>query len=131
MASASKTPNLNLPQWVATEKPEMVDFNGAFNTIDGNIDNLNKVGYLPWLNFEGLDILSAALSSVSAQQIRWFTTGQNTTNLPNTATTWKYAMGYVFRPVPARVKIVLFGGITNDVAYNTHTGGAWIGWEIK
>lgn len=34
MASASKTPNLNLPQWVASEKPEMVDFNEAFGAID-------------------------------------------------------------------------------------------------
>ena len=41
MASASKTPNLNLPQWVATEKPERTDFNGAFNTIDGKLISAN------------------------------------------------------------------------------------------
>ena len=35
MASASKTPNLNLPQWVETEKPEMADFNAAFLALDG------------------------------------------------------------------------------------------------
>ena len=40
MASASKTPNLNLPQWVGTEKPERTDFNAAFDAID---DNLNLV----------------------------------------------------------------------------------------
>ena len=34
MASASKTPNLNLPQWVGTEKPERTDFNAAFDAID-------------------------------------------------------------------------------------------------
>ena len=34
MASASKTPNLNLPQWVETEKPERTDFNTAFDAID-------------------------------------------------------------------------------------------------
>ena len=34
MASASKTPNLNLPQWVGTEKPERTDFNAAFLAID-------------------------------------------------------------------------------------------------
>ena len=34
MASASKTPNLNLPQWVGTEKPERTDFNEAFAAID-------------------------------------------------------------------------------------------------
>ena len=35
MASSSKTPNLNLPQWTATEKPERTDFNDAFDAIDG------------------------------------------------------------------------------------------------
>lgn len=35
MASASTTPNLNLPQWVGTEKPERTDFNAAFAAIDG------------------------------------------------------------------------------------------------
>ena len=34
MASASKTPNLNLPQWVETEKPERTDFNAAFDALD-------------------------------------------------------------------------------------------------
>jgi len=34
MASASKTPNLNLPQWVGTEKPERTDFNAANSNID-------------------------------------------------------------------------------------------------
>ena len=38
MASASKTPNLNLPQWVGTEKPERTDFNAAFNEIDANLN---------------------------------------------------------------------------------------------
>ena len=38
MASASKTPNLNLPQWVETEKPERTDFNAAFDAIDTTID---------------------------------------------------------------------------------------------
>ena len=37
MASASKTPNLNLPQWVGTEKPERTDFNAAFNAIDTTV----------------------------------------------------------------------------------------------
>lgn len=38
MASASKTPNLNLPQWVGTEKPERTDFNAAFDAIDTNLN---------------------------------------------------------------------------------------------
>lgn len=37
MSSASKTPNLNLPQWAANEKPERTDFNSAFGAIDGVI----------------------------------------------------------------------------------------------
>lgn len=39
MSSASKTPNLNLPQWAANEKPEQTDFNSAFGTIDSLIDS--------------------------------------------------------------------------------------------
>ena len=38
MASASKTPNLNLPQWVGTEKPERTDFNTAFDAIDTAVE---------------------------------------------------------------------------------------------
>lgn len=37
MASASTTPNLNLPQWVETEKPERTDFNAAFDAIDDHV----------------------------------------------------------------------------------------------
>ena len=37
MASASKTPKLNLPQWVGTEKPERTDFNAAFEAIDTTV----------------------------------------------------------------------------------------------
>ena len=43
MASASKTPNLNLPQWVGTEKPERTDFNEAFLAIDGYADWVSSV----------------------------------------------------------------------------------------
>ena len=43
MASASKTPNLNLPQWVGTEKPERTDFNAAFDAIDDHVaESANK-----------------------------------------------------------------------------------------
>jgi len=38
MASASKTPNLDLPQWLETEKPERTDFNAAFDAIDDLIE---------------------------------------------------------------------------------------------
>ena len=44
MASASKTPNLNLPQWVESEKPERTDFNAAFLALDGIIDLIYPVG---------------------------------------------------------------------------------------
>lgn len=37
MASASKTPNLSLPQWVGTEKQERTDFNQAFDVIDTTV----------------------------------------------------------------------------------------------
>ena len=35
MSSAATTPNLQLPQWTAGEKPERPDFNAAFLAIDG------------------------------------------------------------------------------------------------
>lgn len=34
MGSVTKTTNLALPQWSATEKPERTDFNAAFLAID-------------------------------------------------------------------------------------------------
>ena len=37
MASAAKTPNLGLPQWVAGEKPERPDFNAALLAIDNKL----------------------------------------------------------------------------------------------
>ena len=37
MASTNKTPNLNLPQWVGTDKPERTDFNAAFSDVDSAI----------------------------------------------------------------------------------------------
>lgn len=130
MSSASKTPNLNLPQWVATEKPEMADFNGAFNTIDGNINNLNKSGYLPLLNVSGLDILTSTYNSVTNGQIRWFKTRTTTTNLPANTTHWQYSMGYVFKSATTLAKIVLYSCTTNQIAYNTYNGSAWVGWTI-
>lgn len=47
MASASKTPNLNLPQWVGTEKPERTDFNAAMGIIDAiaNTSLKNESGW--------------------------------------------------------------------------------------
>jgi len=38
MASANKTPNYDLPQWVATDKPERTDFNQAMSDIDTNLN---------------------------------------------------------------------------------------------
>ena len=46
MASAATTPNLNLPQWVGTEKPERTDFNAAFDAIDEFWKYIYPVGCL-------------------------------------------------------------------------------------
>lgn len=35
MSYESATPNLGLPQWEYTDKPQMADFNAAFAAIDG------------------------------------------------------------------------------------------------
>ena len=37
MAATNSTTNLGLPQWVATDKPEMTDFNTAFSDIDSGL----------------------------------------------------------------------------------------------
>lgn len=42
MASTNKTPNLELPQFIGTDKPSwLVDFNGAMNTIDEKVHESN------------------------------------------------------------------------------------------
>lgn len=51
MASQNKTPNMNLPQWQDNEKPEMADFNDAFEKIDTDVtthlaDNASKFAEL-------------------------------------------------------------------------------------
>jgi hypothetical protein len=47
MASVSTTPNLGLPQWVETEKPERTDFNTAFGILD---DLVTGGSSLPFVN---------------------------------------------------------------------------------
>lgn len=44
MSYSDKTPNLNLPQWVGTEKPERTDFNAAFTAIDAAIGGIIESG---------------------------------------------------------------------------------------
>lgn len=64
MASASKTPNLNLPQWVGTEKQERTDLNAAFDAIDTTVASHladyathehdgNDAPYIKWANVSG------------------------------------------------------------------------------
>ena len=59
MASASKTPNLNLPQWVGTEKPERTDFNAAFDAIDttvaSHLAEIANRGYISNKGFIAID----------------------------------------------------------------------------
>lgn len=43
MASTNKTSNLELPQWQSTEKPEMVDFNTAFEKVDTIVGDLTTL----------------------------------------------------------------------------------------
>ena len=61
MASASKTPNLNLPQWVGTEKPERTDFNAAFDAIDttvaSHLADYNAQHKIKYLISAGSDII--------------------------------------------------------------------------
>ena len=42
MASSNKTPNLELPQWELNDKPEMSDFNDAFNKVEDFKDEFDS-----------------------------------------------------------------------------------------
>ncbi len=55
MSYTNKTPNLNLPQWVGTEKPERTDFNAAFDAIDTEVTatNTSIANFLPQQRLEG------------------------------------------------------------------------------
>lgn len=46
MAATNKTPNYDLPQWVASDPVEMADFNQAMSDIDTNL-NLVQVELMP------------------------------------------------------------------------------------
>lgn len=44
MAATNSTTNYGLPQWVATDKPEMTDFNTAMSDIDTSINLVQSGG---------------------------------------------------------------------------------------
>lgn len=59
MSSVNKTPNLNLPQWAANEKPERTDFNSAFDAIDDTIGKFRyqSIGVSKDVQTEGTDFV--------------------------------------------------------------------------
>lgn len=50
MSSNSKTPNLDLPQWVLADPPQMTDFNSAFLSIDNFAGTKGKANGLATLD---------------------------------------------------------------------------------
>lgn len=55
MASTNKTPNYDLPQWVASDPVEMADFNQAMSDIDSNLNLVLPVSgsnaYGSWIKY--------------------------------------------------------------------------------
>ena len=51
MSFEASTPNLGLPQWVYTDKPQMIDFNGAFLDIDSHIVESGSSENGKWVKF--------------------------------------------------------------------------------
>lgn len=53
MSYQSSTPNLNLPQWIYTDPPQMQDFNGAFVNIDNFAGQKGQASGLASLDSSG------------------------------------------------------------------------------
>lgn len=51
MSFEASTPNLELPQWVHTDKPQMVDFNTAFLNIDSHVIESGSNDNGNWIKF--------------------------------------------------------------------------------
>lgn len=63
MSYEAKTKNLNLPQWVSGDKPEMLDFNKAFQAIDTGVGaKQNKIAASGILKGNGAGGVSAAVA---------------------------------------------------------------------
>jgi hypothetical protein len=63
MSYEAKTQNLNLPQWVSGNKPEMLDFNKAFQAIDTGVGaKQNKIAASGILKGNGSGGVSAAVA---------------------------------------------------------------------
>lgn len=63
MSYEAKTQNLNLPQWVSGDKPEMLDFNKAFQAIDTGVGaKQNKIAASGILKGNGAGGVSAAVA---------------------------------------------------------------------
>ena len=83
MASASKTPNLNLPQWVGTEKPERTDFNAAFDAIDTTVASHLAESASKHIKESGSNANGRYIKFDDGTQICW-----NTVSFPATFTAW-------------------------------------------
>ena len=63
MSYEAKTQNLNLPQWVSGDKPEMLDFNKAFQAIDSGVGaKQNKIAASGILKGDGDGGVAAAVA---------------------------------------------------------------------
>ena len=129
MASASKTPNLNLPQWVGTEKPERTDFNAAFDAIDTTVashlaDAVTDVGGVHGLEYEegtwtpmdasGSDLVFTHNTQARYVRIGRFVSCDLDITYPTTSNQNFVKITLPFEPL---------GGQTGIIGYTTYTAG--------
>lgn len=150
MASASKTPNLNLPQWVGTEKPERTDFNAAFDAIDDHVaDNTSAHGINLKANkaLGGMVSLSLQNGWGGGVDVRKNDLGQVT--LSGTVSIGTETRGTIiatlpaeYNPIAARVVIQAYSNTTgksdnyliindtNEIELQELNATGWIGFHI-
>lgn len=129
MSSANKTPNLNLPQWEASEKLERTDFNDAFGAIDDEFVSLIEEGvWTPVIRGEG----TAGTFTSSTLQGRYIKIGGFVHVNFRAAGTLTGATGALnVRGIPFPTVNLDYGGTVTRVEVNgaSVTGTVFVGWS--
>ncbi len=134
MASASKTPNLNLPQWVGTEKPERTDFNAAFDAIDGLVvSGSNSNGsYIkfPDGTMECFAELTAAYAQINRLEATWTFPQNFVGNNPILSVTREGSINVT----PIDLRYIASGrvnGLTNATVRLLDPSGGWVAGNVR
>lgn len=124
MAATNSTTNLGLPQWVATDKPKMTDFNTAMSDIDTSI-NLVQLSLMP---VEAI-VTSAKYNTANFKFIKFgkLVVGSGTLspteNWIGNTTTVLGTLPVGFKPKRNVAAFSWNVNINNHLRYNISTGG--------